>query len=152
EIPAESLVPPGLPGYGPASAPSFDPPAARKLLAEAGYPEGKGFPKIEILYNTLEAHKKIAAAIQEMWRQNLGIDVELRNVEWKLYLDMQSRLEFDVIRRAWIADYNDPNTFIDMFTSANGNNNTGFSSAEYDRLVAAAGRERHSARRMKMLH
>jgi oligopeptide transport system substrate-binding protein len=152
EISAESLVPPGLPGYAPASAPSFDPAAARKLLAEAGYPEGKGFPKVEILYNTLEAHKKIAAAIQEMWRQNLGIDVELRNVEWKLYLDMQSRLEFDVIRRAWIADYNDPNTFVDMFTSANGNNNTGFSNAEYDRLVTAAGRERDPAKRMKMLH
>jgi oligopeptide transport system substrate-binding protein len=65
---------------------------------------------------------------------------------------MQSRLEFDVIRRAWIADYNDPNTFVDMFSSANGNNNTGFSNAEYDRLVTAAGRERDPARRMKMLH
>lgn len=152
EIPAHSIVPPGLPGYEPALTPSFDPEAARKLLADAGYPEGKGFPKIEILYNTLETHKKIAAAIQEMWRQHLGIDVELRNVEWKLYLDMQSRLEFSVIRRAWIADYNDPNTFVDMFTSANGNNNTGFSNPEYDRIVAAAGRERDAAKRMKMLH
>jgi oligopeptide transport system substrate-binding protein len=86
-----------------------------------------------------------------MWRQTLKIDVELRNVEWKIYLDMQSRLEFDVIRRAWIADYNDPNTFIDMFTSANGNNNTGFSHRAYDDLVVAAGRERDAAKRMKML-
>lgn len=152
EIPAASLVPPGLPGYTPACMPPYDPSAARRLLAEAGYPGGKGFPKIEILYNTLEAHKKIAATIQEMWRENLGIEVELRNVEWKLYLDMQSRLEFDVIRRAWIADYNDPNTFIDMFTSTNGNNNTGFSNPAYDRLVSAAGRERDGTHRMKMLH
>ncbi len=151
ELPAGSIVPTGLPGYTPPSMGSYDPEAARKLLAEAGYPDGKGFPKIEILYNTQESHKKVAAAIQEMWRQTLKIDVELRNVEWKIYLDMQSRLEFDVIRRAWIADYNDPNTFLDMFTSANGNNNTGYSNPKYDGLVAAAGRERDPAKRMKML-
>jgi oligopeptide transport system substrate-binding protein len=152
EFPAESLVPPGLPGYEPAKTNPFDPDAAKKLLADAGYPGGKGFPKIEILYNTQDVHKKIAAAIQEMWRQTLGIESELRNVEWKIYLDMQTRMEFDVIRRAWIADYNDPNTFLDMFTSANGNNNTGFASPEYDRLVAAAARERDPAKRMKLLH
>ncbi|HZE99637.1 MAG TPA: peptide ABC transporter substrate-binding protein [Planctomycetota bacterium] len=152
EIPAESLVPPGLPGYEPAKTNPFDPEAASKLLADAGYPGGKGFPKIEILYNTQDVHKKIAAAIQEMWRQNLHIESELRNVEWKIYLDMQSRMEFDVIRRAWIADYNDPNTFLDMFTSANGNNNTGFANAEYDRLVAGAAKETDPAKRMKLLH
>jgi oligopeptide transport system substrate-binding protein len=151
ELPAGSIVPTGLPGYAPPSMASYDPEAARKLLAEAGYPDGKGFPKIEILYNTQESHKKVAAAIQEMWRQTLKIDVELRNVEWKIYLDMQSRLEFDVIRRAWIADYNDPNTFLDMFTTANGNNNTGFSNARYDGLVADAARERDPGKRMKML-
>ena len=151
EIPAESLVPPGMPGYVPAKTNPYDPEAAKKLLADAGYPGGKGFPKIEILYNTQEAHKKIAAAIQEMWRQNLGIEVELRNAEWKIYLDMQTRMEFDVIRRAWIADYNDPNTFLDMFTSTNGNNNTGFSNAPYDQLVSAAAKERDPAKRMKLL-
>jgi oligopeptide transport system substrate-binding protein len=152
EFPAESLVPPGLPGYEPAKTYPYNPDAAKKLLADAGYPGGKGFPKIEILYNTQDVHKKIAAAIQEMWRQTLGIEVELRNVEWKIYLDMQTRMEFDVIRRAWIADYNDPNTFLDMFTSANGNNNTGFASPEYDKLVAAAAKERDPAKRMKLLH
>jgi oligopeptide transport system substrate-binding protein len=151
ELPATTLVPPGLPGYTPPKATGYDPEAARKLLAEAGYPDGKGFPKIDILYNTLESHKKIAAAIQEMWRNELKINVELRNVEWKVYLDMQSRLEFDVIRRGWIADYNDPNTFLDLFTSTNGNNNTGFANAEYDRKVAAAARERDPAKRMSML-
>lgn len=152
EVAAESLVPPGLPGYTPAKTLPFDPEAARKLLADAGFPGGKGFPKIEILYNTQEAHKKIAAAIQEMWREHLHIDAELRNVEWKIYLDMQTRMEFDVIRRAWIADYNDPNTFLDMFTSANGNNNTGFSSDAYDKMVAQAAKELDPARRLKLLN
>ncbi len=152
EIPAESLVPPGLPGYEPAKAGAFDPDVARKLLADAGYAGGKGFPKIEILYNTQDVHKKIAAAIQEMWREHLHIESDLRNVEWKIYLDMQSRMEFDVIRRAWIADYNDPNTFLDMFTSANGNNNTGFANEAYDKLVAAAAKELDPAKRRKLLH
>jgi len=152
EIPAESLVPPGLLGYDPAKTYPYDPQSAQKLLADAGYPNGKGFPKIEILYNTQDVHKKIAAAIQEMWRQTLHIDAELRNVEWKIYLDMQTRMEFDVIRRAWIADYNDPNTFLDMFTSTNGNNNTGFANETYDKLVAAAAKELDPAKRMKLLH
>ena len=151
EIPALSLVPPGLPGYTPPSMPAFNPGEARKLLADAGFPGGKGLPKIEILYNTQESHKKIAAAIQEMWRTHLGVETELRNTEWKVYLDLQSRLEFDVIRRGWIGDYNDPNTFIDMFVSTNGNNNTGFASAEYDRLVQSASRELDPAKRMGML-
>lgn len=152
EIPADSLVPPGLPGYEPAKAGGFDPAAARKLLADAGFPDGKGFPKIEILYNTQDVHKKIAAAVQEMWREHLHIESDLRNVEWKIYLDMQNRMEFDVIRRAWIADYNDPNTFLDMFTSANGNNNTGFANEAYDKLVGTAAKELDPAKRMKLLH
>ena len=151
ETPALSLVPPGLPGYAPASAPAFDPEAARKLLAEAGFPGGKGFPTTELLYNTNEAHKKIAAAIQEMWRTHLGVTVELRNMEWKTYLDHQSKLDFDVIRRAWIGDYTDPNTFLDMFTSTNGNNNTGWSTAEYDKLIRDAQFERDPAKRMEIL-
>jgi oligopeptide transport system substrate-binding protein len=151
ESPALSLVPPGLPGYAPPGAPPFDPAAARKLLAEAGFPGGKGFPKTTVLYNTNEAHKKIAAAVQEMWRTHLGIDVELANLEWKIYLDHQSRLDFDVIRRAWIGDYTDPNTFLDMFTSTNGNNNTGWSDPRYDKLIRDAQFERDAAKRMGIL-
>jgi oligopeptide transport system substrate-binding protein len=152
EMVADSLVPQGLAGYLPATMPRHDPEEARKLLSQAGYPGGKGFPRMGILYNTQEGHKKIATSIQEMWRQTLGIETELSNVEWKAFLDMQHRLEFDVTRRAWIADYNDPNTFIDMFVTNGGQNDTGFSNAEYDRLVREAGHERDPVRRMKMLH
>lgn len=120
---------------------------ARKLLAEAGYPDGRGFPKLEVLYNTDEGHKKIAAALQLMWRRNLGIDVELRNTEWKIYLDDMSKLRYQVARRGWTGDYNDPNTFLEMFTSWSGNNNTGWASAEYDGLIRRAAAEADPAKR-----
>lgn len=124
---------------------------AKQLLADAGYKDGKGFPKLEILYNTDEGHKKIAAAIQQMWRQNLGIEVELRNTEWKKYLDDMSKVSYQVMRRGWIGDYRDPNTFIDMFTSTSGNNNTNWKNADYDKLVKAAGAEPDPAKRLDIL-
>ncbi|HLG42317.1 MAG TPA: ABC transporter substrate-binding protein [Planctomycetota bacterium] len=124
---------------------------ARKLLAEAGFADGTGFPKTAILYNTSEAHKKIAAAIQSMWKKNLAIEVELTNTEWKTYLDQLSKLDYQVARRGWIGDYNDPNTFLEMFTSHSGNNNTGWKSREFDKLVADANAEQDSAKRRALL-
>jgi len=115
QIPAYSFVPEGLTGY---KGPKFDKgdlDTARKLLAEAGYPNGKGFPKITILYNTSEGHRKIAEAIQQMWSKELGIKVELLNQEWKVYLDSRDNHQFDVARAGWIGDYLDPKTFLDMF-------------------------------------
>ncbi|MFQ5898641.1 MAG: ABC transporter substrate-binding protein [Candidatus Methylomirabilia bacterium] len=124
---------------------------AKRLLAEAGYPDGKGFPEVEILYNTSEAHKKIAAAIQFMWKKRLGIKVELRNTEWKTYLDRLSKLDYQVARRGWIGDYNDPNTFLEMFTQHSGNNNTGWASKEFDELLARANAERDPEKRRELL-
>lgn len=110
--------------------------AAKALLAEAGYPDGKNWPKdVTILYNTSAAHKTIAEAIQNMWKTNLGIDVQLRNEEWAVYLESQKKLNFNVARAGWIGDYADAMTFMDMFVTGGGNNQTGWSNAEYDKQI-----------------
>lgn len=137
QAPAYHFIPP-TEEFTPEARLQGDLAEARRLLAEAGYPEGRGFPKIELLYNTSENHRVIAEAIQQMWRRQLGVDIGLRNEEWKVYLDSQDELNYDICRAGWIADYTDPNTFADMWVTAGGNNDTGFSSAEYDRLLRAS--------------
>lgn len=133
--PAWAFTPPGTLGYQPPKTFEYDPEGARRLLAEAGYPGGKGLPPIEILYNTHEQHRKIAVAVQQMWKKNLGIDVTMVNEEWKVYLDTVDTLNYTVARAAWIGDYVDPNTFLDMWVTKGGNNKTGWSNAEYDDLI-----------------
>jgi ABC-type oligopeptide transport system substrate-binding subunit len=124
---------------------------ARRLLAEAGFPGGKGLPKIELLYNEDEGHKRIAAAVQQMWRQHLGLQIELANREWKVYLEDMSKLRYQIMRRGWIGDYRDPMTFIELMTSWSGNNNTGWANAEYDALVKKASAEADAAKRLDLL-
>ena len=136
--PAFALVPPDTLGYQPPQLFDYDPQQAKQLLADAGYPDGKGFPPFELLYNTHEQHQKIAVTLQQMWQQTLGIQTTLLNQEWQVYLDAQSNMNYDVSRRGWIGDYVDPNTFLDMFITKGGNNNTGFSSARYDEIILDA--------------
>jgi len=146
EVPATWFCP-AVAGYEPPAGWAHDPDRARKLLAEAGFEGGKGFPTLTLLYNTLDAHKSIAEAIAQMWRETLGITVSLRNTEWKVYLRQVELLDYDIARAAWIGDYSDPNTFLDMWVTNGGNNNTGWSNADYDRLIAAAARELDPAKR-----
>ncbi len=120
---------------------------AKALLKEAGYPDGKGLPKVEILYNTSDGLKKIAVAIQQMWKKNLGVEVGLFNQEWKVYLDTQRKMDFTISRSAWLGDYPDPNTFLDMYVTNGGNNNTGWSNKRYDELIDLAGKEIDQAKR-----
>ncbi len=108
---------------------------ARQLLAEAGYPDGEGWPGLELTYNTSESHRKIAVALQQMWKDALNIDVTLANQEWKVYLDSIDQMNFQMARRGWIGDYVDPNNFLDLFLCGGGNNNTGFCDPRYDELV-----------------
>ena len=135
QIPAYAITPPGTMGYYPESDLAFDPEAARKLLAEAGYPNGEGFPTTEILYNTSEGHRKIAVALQQMWKKHLNIDVVLLNQEWKVYLDTVSNHHYEIARAGWIGDYVDPNNFLDMFLCNGGNNRTHWCNPEYDQII-----------------
>ena len=151
EMAGYTFVPPGTAGYQSTTKVPIDIPGAQKLLAEAGYPNGQGFPEVEILYNTLERHKIIAEAVQQMWKQNLNIDVKLVNEEWKVFLDSQKRLSYQVSRFGWIGDYVDPNSFLDMWLTGGGNNRTGWSNAEYDRLVKEAGRTGEQEKRFALL-
>ena len=153
QVPAFGLVPPGLNGYrGAVMEVGEDPELARQLLAEAGYgPGGKPIPTIEILYNTLESHRDIAESIADSWKRELGISAKLLNQEWKVYLDTQSNLGYDVARASWIGDYADPNTFLDLFVTGGENNKTGWGDPEYDRLIAAAAAELDAPRRMDLL-
>jgi oligopeptide transport system substrate-binding protein len=147
QIPAESFTPPGTAGYTAAARIEYNPEKARQLLAEAGYPGGKGMPPVEILFNTSEAHKVIAEAVQQMLKKELGIDVQLANQDWKVYLSSQKTLNYGISRAGWIGDYVDPNNFLDMWVTGGGNNQTGWSNARYDALIKEASMTGDSAKR-----
>ncbi len=139
QIPAYVYTPPDIQGYFATPGQiSYDIEKARQLLAEAGYPNGQGFPEIELTYNTSDAHRRIAVAIQQMWKDALNIDIRLSNQDWKVYLSRIQSMDYEMARAGWIGDYPDPNTFLDMFVTDGGNNQTGWSNPEYDRLIALA--------------
>jgi oligopeptide transport system substrate-binding protein len=138
EFPAYSLVPPSTGGYTSRSKLAFQPEEARRLLAEAGYPAGKGFPMTELTYNTHGSMKLLSEAIQQMWKKELGIEVQLSNQEWKVFLDTLRTKSFQIARGRWIGDYLDPNTFLDLFVTGGGNNDAGWSNRAYDALIAQA--------------
>lgn len=140
ETPTTTVVPPGVPDYvSPPNDLGFDPEAARRLLAEAGYgPGGKPFPRFTIVFNTSEGHKKIAEFVAQQWKRHLGLEVQANNKEWQALLADVAKLEYDVERAGWIGDYRDPKTFLDMWTTGDGNNETGWSDAFFDRMVGLA--------------
>ena len=134
-VPAYAITPPGTLGYHPPQLFEHDVEKARQLLAEAGFPNGEGWPGVELLYNTSEGHRKIAVALQQMWKDALNIDVTLTNQEWKVYLDSVDQMNFQMARRGWVGDYVDANNFLDMFLCGGGNNSTGFCEQAYDDMI-----------------
>jgi len=149
--PATGMVP-SLPGYPASDAVRYDPAEARRLLAAAGFPGGKGFPTVAYLYNTSENHKIVAEGLQDIWKSELGIEVQLVNQEWKVYLDALKRLDYDIARGGWIGDYVDPNTFLDLWRTGDENNHTGWSDAGFDGLIDKAAQTPDPAARLTVLH
>jgi len=136
--PAAHYTPPNTAGYTCAARIPFDVDQARRLLAQAGYPNGEGLPPVELLYNSSENHKLIAEAVQRMWKVHLAVDVALVNQDWKVYLDSMNNLDYQIARSGWIGDYVDPHNFLECFLTGGGNNRTGYASPAYDALIAKA--------------
>jgi oligopeptide transport system substrate-binding protein len=155
EKPALHLVPDWTANYLPPAGLPFDPQQARLFLAQAGFPGGKKFPPVQYAYPAAaggagHVQGKIAVELQQMWHDALGVDVELRQVERKIFYNAQSRLDYDLSGSSWIADYNDANTFLDLFTSRSGNNRTGWQNARYDELMRQGNMQTDMAARAEL--
>jgi oligopeptide transport system substrate-binding protein len=156
EKPAWHFVPDGVARYHSPPGLSFNPTEARKLLAEAGFPGGKGFPAVQYAYfagagGAGKLQAKVAVELQQMWRDELGVQIDLRQVERKIFYSAQSRLELDISASSWIGDYNDANTFLDLYMSNSGNNRTGWKNPRYDSLIREANMQTDLERRADML-
>jgi oligopeptide transport system substrate-binding protein len=150
QTPATSWIPPGMLAHNPEIGLKFNPAEARRLLSEAGYPDGKGFPSIVLGYNTDEEKKLIAEAIQSMWQKHLGVVVRIENQEWKVFLKKLQNDPFPVFRAGWGADYPDPDNFMKLFTSNSGNNHGRWKNSRYDELLEIAARELDAKKRGKI--
>jgi oligopeptide transport system substrate-binding protein len=148
--PAYGMTPP-MAGYDTPHAISYNPDEARKLLAEAGFPGGTGFPRLKILLASRETAATVAQAVQAMWRKELGIEVEIENKEWTAYLAAMQEFDYDLASSGWIGDYLDPLTFLEMWTDGNGNNLTGWSNPKFEELLKQSHQEADPAKRYVLL-
>ncbi len=124
---------------------------AKELLAQAGFPDGKNFPTLELQYNTDDNHKRLAQTVAQMWKKNLGINVSIYNLEWKVYLQQQRAKNFDLSRAGWSGDYPDPVTFLELLLKGSGNNHSGWTSDVYDSLLEKANSTRNAKARLDLL-
>lgn len=135
QIPLSGWIPPGMFGYEPDKGLNFDPAKAKQLLKEAGYADPSKFPKLVIAFNTSEDHQRIAESVQAQLKENLGIDVELKNQEWKVYLKSLQVGDYPMFRFGWLADFPDPHNFFSLMMSNSDNNQTFWKNAQFDKLV-----------------
>jgi oligopeptide transport system substrate-binding protein len=147
--PAGGFVPSNMPGYDSTIPVEHDPSSARALLADAGFPGGKGFPQLEYMFNSSESHRQIAEALQSMWKKELGIDIVLVNQEWRTYLQRRSSGDFQLARAVWIGDYLEPSTFLNLWTTGNTNNWAGWENTSYDALLETALQTENFTHRMR---
>ncbi|OGQ21902.1 MAG: hypothetical protein A3I05_00515 [Deltaproteobacteria bacterium RIFCSPLOWO2_02_FULL_44_10] len=150
EKPAYGVIPPGVQGYTYKKYVDFDPAVAKKLLAEAGYPDGKGFPTLTLSYNTLDLHKLMAQTVQQMWREHLGINVVLQNHEWKVHIKSLQSHSFEIARLGGIGEYIYPSGTLEEKTTQSPDNYAQFSNAEYDRTWEMAGKETDPKKRLQL--
>lgn len=151
QIPATTIIKGGLAGYVEAKGDGYDPEAARRLLAEAGHPGGKGLPPLYVTFNTSETHRAVAEAVQEMWRRELGVDARLQNQEWSVFLGDLDAKQFQIARLGWIGDYPDPYSFLSVFLGDSANNRSNWRSDRFDGLLARSNREIDPEKRMALL-
>jgi oligopeptide transport system substrate-binding protein len=149
-VPATALVPPGTAGYTSRTAVPTDFDEARALLAQAGYPGGQGLAPFEVQIKNDDIHRLVLEAIQEMWKRELGVTLTISSLEQKTWIDNWVAFAYQASSARWIGDYVDPSTFLEMFVTGGGNNLTGWSSAEYDRLIAEAARTLDTAARQEL--
>lgn len=150
--PVANALSPVSAAYDPPKMQNYNPELAREHLAKAGYPGGKGFPRVTLTYNTTELHQAIAVAIQQMWKKELNVDVALENQEWKVFLNFRQNLQHDVARAGSISTLADPVDFLDSFRTGHGMNDTGWSNAEYDRLVEESNQASDEKERYELLN
>jgi oligopeptide transport system substrate-binding protein len=153
QVPADGLVPPFFAqtmNYPRPAGDSFDPEGARRLLAEAGYPNGVGLPPVDLIYNTYESHRLIAEFIQRSLKENLGLTVTIGNMEWKSLLKRLRAGDFQVSRYGWVG-LPDPHSFLKLLRVNSTNNITGYKNPEIDRLLDASLTATSEAHRLKLL-
>jgi oligopeptide transport system substrate-binding protein len=148
--PCFAFTPDGA-GYHPPHTVTFDPEKARRLLAEAGFPQGKGFPHLELMTSSREVQRTMAEAIQGMWKKYLGIHVDIRSCEWTAYKFAQNTMQYDFSSSSWSGDYLDPSSFLELWGKASGNNNTGWTHPEYERLLEQSRHCGSQSERMELL-
>jgi oligopeptide transport system substrate-binding protein len=156
EKPAWHIVPSGVANYESPPGLPFDPEQARRLLADAGFPGGKGLRRLQYAFfgasgGAAQMQAKLAVELQACWQQELGVEVELRQIERKIFYSVLGRLDYDLASSSWLGDYNDANTFLDLFLSQGGNNRTGWKNERYDALLRDANGQTDRQRRAALL-